>query len=276
MLIAFDPRKVKISFVNTRQIIKHLSNRNGLTISLYLPVDPGDSKKDWLTKVHSHLRDLRHSAKNLQHKEEKYLDAIISQVEDFLQNFDTRGTRTLALFAGKDIFESVKLPVVLSSRVHVENKPILSPLTEALDENPPYIIVLIDRTYGEIIEVNFLEEEAASKVIKSYVPQRILAKGYDIGREDKTLRHIEDHLHRHLVKIVKLLSNFESSYPNGLIVIGGQKELVGKFTRLLHPSLQKKIVGSFGANVDDNKTELIKKAQKFVDNYLEKKAWGKA
>jgi hypothetical protein len=261
--------------MNTRQIIKHLSNRNGLTVSLYFPVESGESKKDWLTKIHSHLKDLRHSALNLGREGEKYLEAILARVGNFLEEADTRGAKTLAVFAGKDIFETLTLPVTLPLRVHIEDKPWLTPLTEALEENPPFLLVLIDRTAGKIIEVNFLQEEATSKTIRSDVPQRILAKGDDMGREDKTLRHIEDHLHRHLVKVVKLLVDFEASYPDGLIVIGAQKELVGKFTRLLPKAVSKKVIGAFGAEVDDNETDLIKKAQKIVDSYLERISWGK-
>lgn len=238
--------------MNTRQIINHLLTRNGLTVSLYLPVDPGESKKDWLTKVHSHLRDLRHSAQNLEKRGEKYLDAVISEVEGFLEDFDSRGTKTLVVFAGKDLFENLKLPVTLPLQAHVENKPSLAPLSEALEENPPFLLVLIDRTAGKVVEVNLLQEEASSKIIKSDVPQRILARGDNMGREDKILRHIEDHLHRHLEKIVVEVKKFEKNYPDGLIVLCAQRGLIGKFKRLLPKSLQSKVIGNFGANVDDN------------------------
>ena len=259
--------------MNTRQIIKHLSTRDGLIVSLYLPVEAGESKKDWFTRVHSHLLELRHSATNLDKKGEKYLDAIISEVEDFLETFDSRGTKTLAIFAGKDLFKSLKLPVSLPLRAHIENKPLLSPLTEALEENPPFLLVIIDRTAGKIIEVNFLQEEAHSRVIRSDVPQRILARGDNMGREDKILRHIEDHLHWHLEKILFEVKRFEKNYPDGLIVLGAQKELTGKFKRILPKALQKKVIGDFGANVDDNETDLMKKAKKIVDKYLENRTW---
>jgi len=66
---------------------------------------------------------------------------------------------------------------------------------------------------------------------------------------------------------------FEENYPDGLIVLGAQKELTGKFKRILPKALQKKVIGDFGANVDDNETDLIKKAQKIVDKYLENRTW---
>ena len=92
-------------------------------------------------------------------------------------------------------------------------------------------------------------------------------------QQNKIFRHIEDHLHRHLVEVVNELKTFEKNYPDGLIVIGAQKELVGKFTRELSKELQAKVVGNFGANADDNETEVIKKAQQIVDNYIEDKVW---
>ena len=256
-----------------KQIIKKLSFRDGLFVSFYLPVRAGETRKEFVTTFHSHLKDLRHAAKNLKHREEKYLDAIIKKVEDFLDTADTHNTKSFAIFAGKDFFEAIKLPVEIPLRVHVGPKPLVSPLTTAIEENPPFLVVLIDRESARVIEVNLGEEEARSKIIKSDVPQRILAKGDDMGRESKILRHIEEHLHRHLEKVLAETKRFEKSYPDGLITIGAQKELVGRFKNLLPNPLKGKVVGSFGANVDDNETSLIKKAEKIIDNYLERKAW---
>ena len=259
--------------MNIRQLIKKLSARDGLSVSFYLPVRTGETRKEFVTTFRSHLKDLRHSAKNLKHKEEKYLDAIIKKVEDFLDTADTHKAKSLAIFASKNLFEAIKLPVEIPLRTHIDTKPLVSPLTKVLEENPPFLLVLIDRESARLIEVNVATEEAKSKVMKSDVPARILAKGDDMGRESKILRHIEDHLHRHLEKVLIETKRFEKSYPDGLIIIGAQKELVGRFENLLPKDLKLKVVGNFGANVDDNEAEVIKKAQKIVDNYLERKSW---
>src|SRR3989344_2373914 len=259
--------------MNLRQIIKKLSSQNGLFISFYIPIKPGGTRKEFVTTFRSHLKDLRHAAENLKHKEEKYLDAIIKKVEDFLDTADTHEAKSIAIFAGKDFFETIKLPVEIPLRTHIDTEPLVSPLTKALEENPLFLLVLIDRESARLIEVNVGEEEAKSKVIKSDVPQRILAKGDNMGRESKILRHIEDHLRWHLEKVLNETKRFEKSFPDGLIVIGAQKELVGRFKYLLPNPLKGKVVGSFGANVGDNETSLIKKGEKIIDNYLERKAW---
>lgn len=256
-----------------KQIIKKLSSRDGLFVSFYLPVRAGETRKEFVTTFRSHLKDLKHAAKNLRHREEKHLDAIIKRVEDFLDTADTHKTKSLVIFASKNFFEVLKLPVEIPLRAHVGTKPLLSPLTTAIEENPPFLVVLIDRGSARIIEVNLGEEEARSKMIKSDVPQRILAKGNDMGRESKILRHIEEHLHRHLEKVLIETKRFEKSYQDGLIIIGAQKELVGRFKGMLSKDFKPKVVGSFGANVDDNETEVVKKAEKIIDSYLERRAW---
>ena len=63
-----------------KQIIKKLSSRDGLFVSFYLPVRAGETRKEFVTTFRSHLKDLKHAAKNLKHREEKYLDAIIKKV----------------------------------------------------------------------------------------------------------------------------------------------------------------------------------------------------
>src|SRR3989344_4898593 len=199
-----------------------LASKTGLFISLYMPVDRTWTKKDLTTMIHSHLKDLSHTAHNLKKTEDKYLNALLQKVKDSLENVDTRGAKTVVVFAGRDYWEVLKLPITVPLRVHLDKKPLLAPLTEAYEENPPFIIALIDRDRGKIIEVNFAFEEAKSRVIKSDVPQRILAKGDDMGREDKILRHIEDHLHRHLRKVAGEIIKMEKSFHTGLIVIGAQ------------------------------------------------------
>ena len=259
--------------MNNYKIIEKLSARSGLTISLYFPLSLGGSRKELLSFIHSHLNNLRHSAENLKRNEEKYLKATIEKIEDYLTIFDTRGAKAVAVFAGKNFFEVLRIPVKVESQFHIGRKPMFETLTKVLNENPPFTIVLLDRTQSKLIEVNVGEEEAQSRLIKNDVPQRIQAHGGNMGREDKILRHIEDHLHRHLVEIVKELREFEKNHPDGLIVIGAQKELVGKFTRELSKEMQAKVIGNFGANVDDNETDLIKKAQKIVDEFIENRTW---
>ena len=159
-----------------KQTIKKLSTRNGLFVSFYLPIRPGETRKEFVTTFRTHLKDLKHAAKNLRHKEEKYLDAIIKRVEDFLDTADTHKTKSLAIFAGKNFFEAIKLSMEIPLRAHVDTRPLVSPLTRAIEENPPFLLVLIDRQSARLIEVNLGEEEARSKIIRSDVPKRILAK----------------------------------------------------------------------------------------------------
>src|SRR3990167_8474096 len=81
-----------------KQIIKKLSFRDGLFVSFYLPVRAGETRKEFVTTFRSHLKDLKHAARNLRHREEKYLDAIIKKVEDFLDTADTHNTKSFAIF----------------------------------------------------------------------------------------------------------------------------------------------------------------------------------
>ena len=259
--------------MNIRQIIKKMSQRDGLFISFYLPIRKGETRKEFVTTFRSQLNNLKRAAKNLKHKEEKHLNALLDKIGNYLNYVDTHKTKSIVIFAAKGFFEVIKLPVTVQLKAHVGTKPLVSPLNTVLDENPPFIVVLIDRNKAKLIEVNIASKETQSSVIVSDVPQRIQAKGADTGRESKILRHIENHLDRHLQKIVTEVKKFEKAYHNDLLVIGAQKELVGKFKRLLPRNLKIKVVGNFGANTDDNESQIIKKSQKIIDSYLEKEAW---
>lgn len=259
-------------YMNNYKIIEKLSSRSNLTISLYLPLD--SNRKSLLSFIHSNLNKLRKSARNLKGREEKYLKATIKKIENYLINFDTRSAKSIALFAGKNFFEVLRIPVLVEPKFHIGRKPELETLSKVLDENPPFIIVLLDRTQAKLLEVNVGEEEAQSRPIKNDVPQKVKSGDDTWDQQNKIFRHIEDHLHRHFIEVIDELKRFEENYPNGLIVIGAQKELVGKFSRELSKEMQAKVIGNFGANADDNETDVIKKAQKIVDSYLKDTIWG--
>lgn len=254
--------------MNSYKLIEKLSARSGLVISLYIPFSPRKSRKELLSFIHSHLNELRRSAENLEKNEAKYLKATLDKVEGHLVHFDTRGAKSVAVFAGKNFFEALRIPVKVEPEFHIGRTVMLETLTKVLNENPPFIIVLLDRTQGKLIEVNVGEAEAESRLIKNDVPQKVKSGDDMWDQQNKIFRHIEDHLHRHLVEVISELKGFEKNYPNGLIIIGAQKELVGKFTRELSTEMQAKVIGNFGANADDNETDVIKKAQKIVDKYL--------
>ena len=74
-------------------------------------------------------------------------------------------------------------------------------------------------------------------------------------------------------KVAAEVKKFESTHPKVLLIIAAQKELVEKFKKLLTENLKVKLIGDFGANVSDNETQVIRKAQKIVDLHLEKEAW---
>ncbi len=257
--------------MNNYKIIEKLSSRSNLTISLYIPLD--SNRKELQSFIHSNLNKLRHSAKNLTGNEEKYLRATLRKIEDYLTNFDTRGAKSIALFAGKNFFEVLRIPVIVEPQFHIGRKPVLETLSKILDENPPFIIILLDRTQAKLLEVNVGEEDAQSRPIKNDVPQKVKSGDDMWDAQNKIFRHIEDHLHRHFVKVVDELKKFEKSYPDGLIVIGAPKELVGKFYRELSKETQAKVIGNFGTNADDSETDVIKKAQKIVNRCLENRVW---
>lgn len=261
--------------MNNHKLIEKLSSRSSFVLSLYLPFSSGTTKKGLLSFIHSHLNKLRHSAENLQKSEEKYLRATLAKVEDYLTHFDTRSAKAVAVFAGKNFFEVLRIPVSVAPEFHISRKPMFDTLNKVLLENPPFIVVLLDRTASKLIEVNVGEVEAQSPLIKNDVPQKVKSGDDTWDQQNKIFRHIEDHLHRHLVEVVSELKRFEKNYPDGLVVIGAQKELVGKFTKELSTEMQAKVIGNFGANADDNETVVIKKAQKIVDNFLEKRVWSK-
>lgn len=254
--------------MNIKQILKHQIKKDGLFISLYLPIDYRWSRKDFLSNIRSHLHDLQEASDNLPAGKEKYLAALVNKINKYLETVPTQGMKSLAIFSGEDLFLPIKLNTPVPFQAHIGNTLDLIPLKEAEASDPPYLLAIIDRTQAKILLVNHSQTEKESVMIKSDVPQRILAKGGHMGREDKILRHIEDHLHRHLKKVAQQIISLEKSYHTGLLVVGAQIELVGRIQDLLPTSMKKNLIGHFGANIDDKEVLIIEKAEVIVQKYL--------
>lgn len=128
--------------------------------------------------------------------------------------------------------------------------------------NRRYLFVIADRKFAKLL--TFLDGvlEDHLEIEDDSVPQDVKSnKEENYARNNKIIRHIEDHIHRHLQLISKKADDFVGLKRIHGVFIGGHKEMHHLIKKHLNPSLQKKIVGEFVFPLKVNKNETLKRCE---------------
>lgn len=126
-----------------------------------------------------------------------------------------------------------------------------------------YLFVLADRKLAKFFTFynGFLEDHM--EVSDPSVPQDVKSnKEENHARNNKIIRHIEDHIHRHLQLISKKIDEFVGLKKINAVFIGGHKEMLHLIRKHLNPSLKKKITGEFVAGLKVFQNEILRRCEK--------------
>lgn len=201
---------------NELEILANYQNTENPVVSLYLNITPPRNYENELNSmIHTTLREIEQEARYTD-KQIKRLKKLMEKIEDYVAKAFNRFERTwlVALFADADGFwQEYYLPVNLPSSMVVEVDPYTRPMTLLLDEFDRYCVVVGDSRKARIFSLYLGDfEEFPDVFIEDNVPdgvrvkQSMTAGGGTVmgGLGDKRIeRHIEDHVHRHLKKVVE-------------------------------------------------------------------------
>ncbi|MEX2007456.1 MAG: hypothetical protein WD992_01670 [Candidatus Levyibacteriota bacterium] len=139
-------------------------------------------------------------------------------------------------------------------------------------KNKKYMVLLVDRQKAKFFTLIDGSVERADEFKNGHVPQKVRAnEEHYYGRSDKILRHIEDHLHRHLTLVSQKAAAFAKENHITGIVIGSHKPLFSKIEKHLPPHLSKKVKGRFVTELKEPFNDILKRAKRLIDQ-IEKQA----
>lgn len=130
--------------------------------------------------------------------------------------------------------------------------------------NKTYLVLLVDRVKAEFFTL--LDGSVGSHELLKHdqVPQRVKHGSNTWDAQDKIMRHIEDHLRRHLRNIFQAVRSFtEKNHVDG-IIIGSHKPLFSKIEKHLSYPLDRKIKGRFVTELKGPFNEVLKRAKKAI------------
>ncbi len=202
------------------------------------------------------------------------LKVEIDTIDAYLwDQYDVRNHLSgIAFFASKNIWEVINFDFTVSSQICYANEPYIAPLLQALAKEARYLFVIADREKAELLTFYQGTLEEYKEVFDSSVPQKVKSNKEEYyARNNIILRHIENHLHRHLQKISDETDKFIESKPVQGVFVGGHKPLFHDVEHHLNPNLQRKLQGEFVTELNIPRPELVRHAEKTLALYLQRK-----
>lgn len=109
-----------------------------------------------------------------------------------------------------------------------------------------YLVLLVDKKAAKFLMVHSNGAvERSEEFTDGHVPQKVKHGDDTWDSQDKIFRHIEDHLHRHLVLVAKHASIYAGKETIAGIFIGSNAQLLPKIKKHLLYPLSGKVKGTF-------------------------------
>ncbi len=239
-----------------------------LVLSLYLDLDPSEfaTPSARATAVRSLLDEAERRVRDqdgLAHAERAGLGRALERAAGFLREMPSEGAQGVALFAATpgDLFEAVKLPRPVPSRVALGRSPLVGPLAR-LARRERWCVALVSRRDARIFrgspdglrEIEQIHDTVFGQHDRGGWSQANYARGIEKEKDDH-LRHTADALMRHFKR-----------RPFRRLLLGGPREVTRDFAGKLHGYLAERLVGEIEVDVAAATPEdLLKRAGPTID-----------
>ncbi len=177
------------------------------------------------------------------------------RIASFLQEW-RGGGRGLAVFSctPADIWEVAPLErAAIPTYISVDTTPDLSILARVADEHPRLLTVVVQRDRARIYlaELGRLQD---MERLRTLVPGQHDQGGWAQARYQ---RHIEEHVDRHLHRVVKELQKIRQETGFNRLVVAGPHEVSTRFLDLLPSDLQSLVIGTTTVDVKHESDEEV-------------------
>lgn len=131
------------------------------------------------------------------------------------------------------------------------------------------MVLLVDRKRAVMFSLFEGLVDNVKEVKSDDVPKKVKHGDDTWDAQDKINRHIEDHLHRHLIHVSKQLSSFAEKNKINTILIGSHKNLFSKIIEQLPYPYRNKVKGTFTTELKAPFNEVLLKAEQAMQNIKE-------
>ncbi|WP_029214618.1 hypothetical protein [Kallotenue papyrolyticum] len=175
-----------------------------------------------------------------------------ARIEQWLELMPELEGRGLAILCSSELglWRVFRLPVPVSDRLEVGDRPYLRPLLTLLDEFERYLVVLIDAGTARLVEVFMGEIEDVTALIGN-VPR---ATGDWL---EKTLHRHDEYLRRHARAVLDVVEVVWREQAFDWLVIGGTEEARGALRQELSKELVERLAGELDLSPQVELTHIL-------------------
>jgi peptide chain release factor subunit 1 len=231
-------------------------------LSLFVNLDPSEfaTPPARATEVRSLIdraeRQLRESD-GLSHDERQALRRDIERASDFLKDFSAEGAHALAVYVcgPADLFEAIKLPRPIESRVVIDDSPLVEPLAE-LAMGGSWCVLLVNRKVARMLRGS-RERLNELPPIEDEVHRQHDQGGLSQARYQRSVdKEVQDHLKRTAEVVFR---RFKRA-PFERMLLGGPEELLSDVEEHLHPYVRERVAGRVRVDVENTTAEAVREA----------------
>jgi peptide chain release factor subunit 1 len=231
-----------------------------VVLSLYLDLDPAEfaTPPARATAVRSLLDEAERKVKerdNLPHEDRMALEGALERTRAFLEReLPTDGAHAVAVFASQpvDLFETLRLPRSVRSRVAIGRSPLVGPLAR-LERGERWCVALVSRRDARIFrgspdglrEIEQIHDTVFGQHDQGGWSQARYQRGIEKEKDDH-LKHTAETLMRHFKR-----------RPFKRLITGGPREVVADFEQKLHGYLSERLAGRIEVDVDTAAPEQV-------------------
>jgi peptide chain release factor subunit 1 len=234
-----------------------------VVLSLYLDLDPTEfaTPPARATAVRSLLDEADRQVRDrgeLPHEERMDLRASLQRASSVLEgDLPAEGAQALAIFAAEsaELFEVLKLPRPVPSRVAIRRSPLVAPLAR-LARRERWCVALVNRRDARIFRGSpdgLREIEQIHDLVFGQHDQG----GWSQARYQ---RGIEKEKDDHLKHTVEALMKHFKRRPFERLIVGGPREVVADFESKLHGYLAERLAGRIDVDVEHSTPEQVLEA----------------
>jgi len=227
-------------------------------LSVYLNVDPTEHTTDEYKLA---LRQMLKGAEELAAPED------MAAVERFFDHeYDWSGRGVVIFSSAKEEFwHTYALAVPVASGVTVARKPYIWPLAALVDAYGSYAVALADRQGMRLLLFEMGELQISDEHVGEGVRKLKKGRGSSGGPGRRggapiSSRREEEVAQRNIRRAIKETKRFCRKHKPQRIILAGAEPTVAQFRERLPKSLQKKVIGSFSANMNASESEIRKRS----------------
>jgi peptide subunit release factor 1 (eRF1) len=207
-----------------------------------------------LDEADRQVRDRR----DLPHEERRDLRASLERASAVLEgDLPTEGAQALAIFAAEsaELFEVLKLPRPVPSRVAIRRSPLVAPLAR-LARRERWCVALVNRRDARIFRGS---PDGLREIEKIH---DLVFGQHDQGgwSQARYQRGIEKEKDDHLKHTVEALMKHFKRRPFERLIVGGPREVVADFESKLHGYLAERLAGRIDVDVEHSTPEEVLEA----------------